>query len=254
MVRGGQWSPVAEVIACASVLWMLRAAWVPIPLTVLSDSDFALGVVMGDHRVMTELPLSSLHGARLRTKDHAGNEAADRLAEAGRRRLMVPERAAALISCARPILPEPEQCSSALADRILGKRSATRLATLKPFWLGKQSAETVELTLGSAIVRTQLPAKRSAAYCSALLPCLGGVSASLTNSSRQGFLSWCIQETRCREQVRAEGLVSSTQPPTKRVRVVRAMDTARHCGRPQALSRLGCWSRDSQRLELYSSA
>ena len=33
----------------------------------------------------------------------AGNEAADRLADAGRRQWMVPERAAALISCAPSI-------------------------------------------------------------------------------------------------------------------------------------------------------
>ena len=86
---------------------MLRAARVSILLTVLSDSEFALGVVL------VTVPCRScrwsrLHGARRDTtgnvliEGHASNEAVDRLAEAGRRRLTVSERRAALISCAQP--------------------------------------------------------------------------------------------------------------------------------------------------------
>ena len=50
-------SPVAEVTAIASVLRMLRAARMSIPLIVLSDLAYALGVVSGDERALTELPL-----------------------------------------------------------------------------------------------------------------------------------------------------------------------------------------------------
>ena len=48
--------PVAEVTAIASVLRMFRAARVSIPLTVLSDSKYALGVVLGDDRSLSGLP------------------------------------------------------------------------------------------------------------------------------------------------------------------------------------------------------
>ena len=44
-------SPVAEVTATASVLRMLLAARVSIPLTILSDSQYTMGVVLGDDRV-----------------------------------------------------------------------------------------------------------------------------------------------------------------------------------------------------------
>ena len=106
-------SPVAEVTAIASVPRMLRAARVSIPLTILSDSKFALGVVLGEHRALSEIPLVQLSRSEARCcrqragiegrhvaahRVHAGNEAADRLADAGRRRWMVPEWAAALIS------------------------------------------------------------------------------------------------------------------------------------------------------------
>ena len=50
-------SPVAEVTAIASVLGMLRAARMSIPLIVLSDLAYALGVVSGDECALTELPL-----------------------------------------------------------------------------------------------------------------------------------------------------------------------------------------------------
>ena len=53
-------SPVAEVTAIASVLRMLRAARVSVPLTILSDSKYALGVVLGEDRALSEIPLVHL--------------------------------------------------------------------------------------------------------------------------------------------------------------------------------------------------
>ena len=53
-------SPIAEITAIASVLRMLLAARVSIPMTVLSDSEHALGVVLGDDRALSELPLFQL--------------------------------------------------------------------------------------------------------------------------------------------------------------------------------------------------
>ena len=106
---------VAEITAIASVLRMLQAPRVSIPLTVHSDSEYALEVVLGDDPALSELPLVQLARTETRHnkqradiegrhvtayKEHAGNEAADRVTKAGRRRLMVPERAAKLISCA----------------------------------------------------------------------------------------------------------------------------------------------------------
>ena len=144
-----------------------------------------MGVVSGDDRASTELPLVQLARSEARHyrqragiegrhvaahKGQTSNEAADRLAEGGRKRLIVPQRAAALISCAQPILPEPEQRSIALA---LWQEILDEVDHLRPFWLGKQSGETV----GS----------RSA-------------SASPTNSSRQVSIV-AVQETRYREQV-----------------------------------------------------
>ena len=49
-------SPVAKVTAIASVLRMLRAARVSVPLTILSDSKYALGVVLGEDRALSEIP------------------------------------------------------------------------------------------------------------------------------------------------------------------------------------------------------
>ena len=69
---GGTWGPVetdpaaqlflgaaAEVTAIAR---MLRAARVSIPLTILSDSQYALGVVLGEYRAVSEI--SSVQPAR----------------------------------------------------------------------------------------------------------------------------------------------------------------------------------------------
>ena len=77
----GRVSPfVAEVTAIASVLRMLRVARVSIPLTVLSDSEKALGVVLGDDRALSELPLVPLarsearhHRQRAGIEEHASN-------------------------------------------------------------------------------------------------------------------------------------------------------------------------------------
>ena len=134
-------SPVAEVTAIASVLRMLRAARVSIPLTILSDSKYALGVVLGEDRALSEIPLVQLARSEARCyrqravidcrhvaahRELAGNEAADRLADAGRRRWMVPERAAAFISCASSIPPQLEAPFFTLADRIFWQKSRTR--------------------------------------------------------------------------------------------------------------------------------
>ena len=86
-MAGGEWRPVetdpaalsflgafrptslvAEVTAIASVLRMLRAARMFIPSTVLSDSEYALGVVLGDDRALTEIPLVQL--ARSEARHH----------------------------------------------------------------------------------------------------------------------------------------------------------------------------------------
>ena len=94
-------------------------------------------------------------------RGHPGNEAADRLA-AGRRWWMVPERATALISCAPSVPLEPEVHFVTLAVRIFWQWVKDEVGPLRPFWPGRQCLEVVELTFGSANVRTVLPAERSA--------------------------------------------------------------------------------------------
>ena len=101
---------------------------------------------------------------------------------------MVPERAAALISCAPPIPPEPDLSFFVLADRIFLARDQRRGGPLWPFGPGRKGLEAVGLTLGSANVRTLLTAERSAASRAGL--CLGGVSVSLTSSSKRRVPSW----------------------------------------------------------------
>ena len=106
--------------AIAGVLRMLRAARVSIPLTILSDSQYALGVVLGEDRALSEIRLVQLARSEARCyrqlagiedrhvaayRGLAGNGAADRRGDAGRRRWMVQERAAALISCAPSFPP-----------------------------------------------------------------------------------------------------------------------------------------------------
>ena len=63
-------SPVAEDTAVASVLRMLRAARVFIPLTSLSDSQHALGVVLGEDRALSETPLVQLARSEARCYRH----------------------------------------------------------------------------------------------------------------------------------------------------------------------------------------
>ena len=225
-------SPAAEVTAIASVLGMLRAARVSIPLTSLSDSQYALGVVLGEDRALSEIPLVQLARSearcyRQRAGRHvaahgglAGNEAADRLADAGRRRWMVPERAAAFISCASSIPPEPEVRFFTLADRIFWQKIKDEVDPLRPFRLGRQCLEVVELTFGSANVRTLLPAERSAAS-RAGPPAMTG-RLSLTSSTRRGFPSWVFRrlDAEDRLQVCVAALGCSPRLPHKQVMAV----------------------------------
>ena len=92
--------------------------------------------------------LASRAATRLHTRGLPATMPVDRLAEAGRRRPKVPEGAAALISCAQPILPEPGPRSVALADRIFWQGIRDEIDPLRPFRPGSRSAETVELTYG----------------------------------------------------------------------------------------------------------
>ena len=188
-------SPVAEVTAIVSVVRMLRVARVSIPLTALSESQFALGVVLGEDRALSEIPLVLLARARPHA---AGNVLALRVAtwlrtgglqaSAGRRRWMVPERAAALISCAPSIAVEPEVLFVTLADRIFLQEIKDEVDPSRPFLPGRQRPEVVELTFGSANDCTLLSAERSA-----LPPCQGGGSISLTSSIKRGFPSWVFR-------------------------------------------------------------
>ena len=147
-------SPVAEVTtAIASVLKMLRAARVSIPLTILSDSQYALGVVLGEDRALSKVRLVQLARSEARCyRQRAGiegrhvaahrrladNEAADRSADAGRRRWMVPERAAALISCAPSFPPESEVPFLTLAGRIFWQGIQDEVDPLRLFRPGRQ--------------------------------------------------------------------------------------------------------------------
>ena len=133
---------------------------------------------------------------------HAGNEVADRLAEAGRRRWMVPERAAALISCAPSIPLEPEVPFVTLADRIFWQGIKDEVGPLRPFRPGRQCPEVVEPILGSANVRTLLPAERSA-VSRAGPPAMSGRRVDLADQLHQAGISFAgIRETRCRVQVK----------------------------------------------------
>ena len=138
-------SPVAGVTATASVLRMLLEARVSIPLTTLSDSQNALGVVMGDDFALSEIRLVQLARSEARCyrqcagiegryvaahRELAVNEAADRLPDAGRRRWVVPDRAAALISCTPSFPPESEVTFLTLVDRNQGRgRSVKAFST-----------------------------------------------------------------------------------------------------------------------------
>ena len=103
----------------------------------------------------------------------AGNEAADRPADAGRRRWMVLEQAIALISCAPSFPPESEVPFLTLADRIYWQGIKDEVDPPRPCRPGRQCLEVVELIFGSANVRTLLPAERSAASRAGLLAMTG---------------------------------------------------------------------------------
>ena len=77
------------------------------------------------------------------------------------------------VSCAPSISPEPEVPFFTLADRIFWQGINDEVDPLRPFRLGRQSLEVVELIFGSANVRTLLPAERSAAS-RACPPCMTG--------------------------------------------------------------------------------
>ena len=154
----------------------------------------------------------------------AGNEAADRLADAGRRRWMVAERAAALISCAPSFPPESRGTFPyRLADRIFWQGIKDEVDPLRLFRPGRQCLEVVELIFGSVNVRTLLPAERSAAS-RAGPPAMNGRSVDLADqrSIRRGFPSWVFRrrDAEDRLQVRVAALGCSPQLPTKRVVVV----------------------------------
>ena len=53
-------SQVAEVTTITSTLRTLRAARIFDPLTILSDSQCVLGVVVGENRALSEIPLVQL--------------------------------------------------------------------------------------------------------------------------------------------------------------------------------------------------
>ena len=93
---------------------------------------------------------------------------------------MVLERAAALISCAQSIPPEPED----------------EVDPLRNFRPGRQCLVVVELTFGSANVGTLLPAERTGP------PAMSGRRVDLADQLHQAGISIVgTQETRCRELV-----------------------------------------------------
>ena len=171
---------------------------------------------MGEDRALSEIPLvhlarnearcyrqrAGIDGRHVAThRGLAGNEAADRLADAGRRRWMVPERAAAFISCASSIPPEPEVPFFTLADRIFWQKIKDEVDPLRPFRPGRQCLEVVELIVGAANVRTLFPAERSAAS-RAGPPATTGRRVDLADQLHQAGISIVgFQETRCRRQV-----------------------------------------------------
>ena len=113
---------------------------------------------------------------------------------------MVPERAAALISCTPSFPPESEVPFLTLADRIFWQGIKDEVDPLRPFRPGRQRLEVVELIFGSANVRTLLPAERSAA--SRAPHAMTGRRVDLADQLHQAGISIVgIQETRCRRQV-----------------------------------------------------
>ena len=114
---------------------------------------------------------------------------------------MVPERAAALISSAPSIPPEPEVPVFTLADRIFWQGIKDEVDPLRPFRPVRQCLEVVELIFGSANVRTLLPAEHTAASRVGP-PAMCGRRVELADQLHQAGISILgIQETRCRGQV-----------------------------------------------------
>ena len=114
---------------------------------------------------------------------------------------MVPERAAALISCALSFPPESEVPYLTLAGRIFWQGIKDEVDPFRPFRPGRQCLEVVELVFGSANVSTLLPAERSAAS-QAGPPAITGRRVDLADQLHQAGISIVgIQETRCRGQV-----------------------------------------------------
>ena len=107
---------------------------------------------------------------------------------------MVSERAAALISCAPLIPPEPEVPFVTLDDRIFWQRIKDEVDPIRPLRPGRQCLEVVKPTLGSANVRTLLPAERSAvSRAGPPSTCLGRASISLTCFIRRGCPLWVFR-------------------------------------------------------------
>ena len=117
----------------------------------------------------------------------AGNEAADRLADAGRKRWMVPERVVALISCALSFPPESEAPFHTLADRIFWQGIKDEVGPLGTFRPGREC--------GAYLRVRQCPhAASRRARC--------GFSSWSSCQLHQAVISIVgIQETRCRGQV-----------------------------------------------------
>ena len=135
---------------------MLRAARASIPLTVLSDSECALGVVLRRQRRLASGGSWFPSGQRHSFPPH------------------------------RRFFRSQSNVPSRSPMGSFGKRSA--------------SAETVELTSGSAGVRTLLPAQRNAASRSGP-PVMSGLCVGFADQFQQAGSSIAgSQETRCREQ------------------------------------------------------
>ena len=134
-------------------------------------------------------------------RGHAGNEAADRLAEAGRRWWMVPERATALISCAPSVPLEPEVHFATLAVRIFWAVDQGRGRSVEAFF----GWQTVSRGGGAYFWLRQrphvLPAERSAVSPAGPLA-MSGRRVDLADQFYQAGISIVgTQETRCRGQV-----------------------------------------------------
>ena len=130
---------------------------------------------------------------------HAGNEAADKQPEAGRRQWVVPEQAAALISCAPSIPPDPEVHFVTLADRI--------------FW--QRIKDEVD-PLDSVSRLWSLPSRAGP-------PAMSGRRADVADRFHQAGISTVVLMRRGaegRSQVRVAALGCSPRLPTKRLLVV----------------------------------